>query len=166
MVVPEFLRAYWRMEYITAPKDSFPGGNPFVHLPHWGDDRRALIVYRNKYNYLLLNKFPYNPGHLLAVPYRAAAHLNELSVEERADLMETIVIAQDLLTRALRPDGFNTGFYFGAAAGAGIPVHLHGHIVPRWQGDSNFMPVLGGVRILPEALEATWEKLRAHLPPV
>lgn len=123
-----------------------------------GDDRAALIVARSRWSYLILNRFPYNPGHLLAVPYREVADVEELSSAERADLMDAIVAAKRLLAAALKPDGFNIGFNLGSASGGSIP-HLHAHIVPRWQGDNNFMPVLGHTRILPQSLEATWERL-------
>jgi len=146
------------MEYIAAPR--YPETDrPFSELPALGDDARALIVYRSRLSYLLMNRYPYNPGHLLAIPYREVTDIEELSVEERGDLGETLVYAKRLLTAALRPDGFNIGYNLGSAAGGSI-AHLHAHIVPRWQGDSNFMPVLGGTRILPQSLEALWARLR------
>lgn len=161
--VPEFLHAYWRMEYIVD-EEGRRRGNPFVELPLLGDDRKALIVYRGESAYLVLNRYPYNPGHLLAIPYREVPELEELEVAERAELMDLIVLGQQALRKAMRPDGFNVGFNFGKMAGAGIPSHLHAHIVPRWNGDTNFMPVLGRTRVLPEALDATWEKLRKEFP--
>ncbi len=160
----EILNAYWRMEYVTSPSDGDAGhANPFAELPRAGDDRKALIVHRAEHNYLVLNKFPYNPGHLLAVPYEAVPELADLPQAARAELMELVVFAQDLLRRAMNPDGFNVGMNLGKVSGAGIPGHLHMHIVPRWSGDTNFMPVIGRTRTLPQALEATWEALRAHL---
>lgn len=152
------LHAYWRMEYIEAP--GFPSGmeRPFTELPALGDDRKALIVHRSALSYLILNRYPYNPGHLLAVPFREAVEIDQLPPEERADLMEEIVLGRRLLAEALKPDGFNVGFNFGSAAGGSIP-HLHAHIVPRWNGDTNFMPVLGSTRVLPQSLAATWERL-------
>ncbi len=158
------LHAYWRMSYIAAPK-SPRDGRLFRDLPALGDDRAALIVHRSRRSYLVLNKFPYNPGHLLAVPFREARELNELTPAERADLMEEINLGQRILKAAVNPDGFNIGFNFGSAAGGSIP-HLHAHIVPRWNGDTNFMPVLGQTRILPQALAATYERLAAVLPQV
>ena len=152
------LHAYWRMEYIQAP--SYPSGMdlPFTQLPALGDDRAALIVHRAPLSYLLLNRYPYNPGHLLAVPFRDVSDLEALSREERSDLMEEIAFGKRLLTAAIKPDGFNVGFNFGSAAGGSIP-HLHAHIVPRWNGDTNFMPVLGATRTLPQSLESTWTRL-------
>jgi len=154
------LHAYWRMDYIEAPR--FPGARqrPFTDLPGLGDDRKALIVHRSRLSYLILNRYPYNPGHLLAVPFRDVAELEQLSAKGRADLMETITFARRLLAAAVRPDGFNIGFNLGSAAGGSI-AHLHAHIVPRWNGDTNFMPVLGETRVLPQALESTWERLAA-----
>jgi ATP adenylyltransferase len=155
----EQLHPYWRMEYIEAPR--YPETKrPFTELPALGDDRSALVVHRSQLSYLLMNRFPYNPGHLLAIPFREVSELEELNPAERADLMETVVFAKRLLTVAIKPDGFNVGFNLGSAAGGSI-AHLHGHIVPRWKGDNNFMPVIGHTRILPQSLDATWERLSA-----
>ncbi len=151
------LHAYWRMEYIEAPKAP-TGRRPFSELPALGDDRAALIVHRSALSYLMLNRFPYNPGHLLVIPFREVADLTELTSEENADLFRTLTFGELVLREALRPDGFNVGFNLGSAAGGSI-AHLHGHIVPRWAGDNNFMPVLGQTRVLPQALEALWDKL-------
>ena len=148
------------MEYVKAPKQDGTFGNPFAQLAESENDKEALIVWRNQRSYLILNKFPYNPGHLLAVPNREVADLCQLKAGERGELMETIVKGKSILTAALKPDGFNIGFNFGSAAGAGIPSHLHCHIVPRWKGDTNFMPVVGQTRVLPQALAETWEALR------
>jgi ATP adenylyltransferase len=155
------LHAYWRMEYIEAPRYPADMKRPFTELPALGDDRAALIVHRSPLSYLILNRFPYNPGHLLAVPFREVTELAELDAAERADLFDEIILGQRLLTAALRPEGFNIGFNLGAAVAGGSIAHLHGHIVPRWNGDNNFMPVLGQTRILPQSLDATWEKLAA-----
>lgn len=158
------LHPYWRMEYIETTK--WPKvEKPFTALPALGDDRAALIVHRSALSFLILNRFPYNPGHLLAVPLREVAELAELTVAERADLMEITLLGQQLLQAALKPDGFNLGFNLGSAAGGSI-AHLHGHIVPRWNGDNNFMPVLGATRILPQSIEATYHRLREVLPAV
>jgi ATP adenylyltransferase len=131
---------------------------PFTELPLLGDDRAALIVHRSRLTYLVLNRFPYNPGHLLVVPFREVIDIEELTVEERADLIEETVIGKRMLTAALKPDGFNVGFNLGRVSGGSID-HLHAHIVPRWGGDNNFMPVIGQTRVLPQSLEATWSRL-------
>jgi ATP adenylyltransferase len=154
------LHAYWRMDYIEAPRYPATMKKPFTELPALGDDRAALIVHRAAFSYLLLNRFPYNPGHLLAVPFREVEELDELSQDERGDLMEEIVFARRLLAAAMRPDGVNIGFNLGSAAGGSI-AHLHAHVVPRWNGDNNFMPVVAQTRVLPQSLEATWERLEA-----
>ncbi len=155
------LHPHWRMEYIEAPRYPAAMKRPFTELPALGDDRAALIVHRSKLSYLILNRFPYNPGHLLAVPFHEVTGLEQLDAAERADLMEELILGQELLTSALKPEGFNIGFNLGSAVAGGSIAHLHGHIVPRWNGDNNFMPVVGQVRILPQALDATWEKLAA-----
>jgi ATP adenylyltransferase len=155
-----YLHSYWRMPYIEAPKPSDHGDDLFERLPENDDDEAVLILLRAEHSYLVMNKFPYNAGHLLAVPYRKAAHLRELEARERADLTDTIMRGQEILEKALSPDGFNIGFNLGKAAGAGIPEHIHCHIVPRWEGDTNFMPVLGETRVLPEAMSMMWKRLR------
>jgi ATP adenylyltransferase len=154
------LHAYWRMDYIEAPRYPATMKRPFTDLPLMGDDKAALIVHRSSLSYLVLNRFPYNPGHLLAVPFREVVDLDELTAEESADLMGEIIFARKLLATAMKPDGVNVGFNLGASAGGSI-AHLHGHIVPRWNGDNNFMPVIGQTRVLPQSLEATWERLSA-----
>jgi ATP adenylyltransferase len=163
------LHAYWRMEYIEAPRYPAEMKRPFTELPALGDDRAALIVHRSALSYLILNRFPYNPGHLLAVPFRDVTDLPQLEPAERADLFEEMILGQRLLSAALKPDAFNIGFNLGSAVAGGSIAHLHAHIVPRWNGDNNFMPVLAQTRILPQSLDTTWEKLAAavkSLPPV
>jgi len=159
------LHAYWRMEYIEAPRE-MSGGNPFTTLPALGDDAAALIIHRSKLSYLILNRFPYNAGHLLAIPFRDVPDLSDLTPAERTDLMEEIITAKEILKEALKPDAFNIGFNLGAAAGGSI-THLHAHIVPRWNGDTNFMPVIGQTRVLPQSLAAMYQRLRivAHRRP-
>lgn len=156
----EILHAYWRMDYLRSESDPLLGHpNPFVALPAMGDDAAALIVHRGNGCYVVLNRYPYNAGHLLVVPYREVARLDGLTADERAELMDLLVRSQAALTKVMQPDGFNVGFNFGCAAGAGIPTHLHAHVVPRWQGDSNFLTVIGKTRTLPQALEQTRELL-------
>ena len=154
------LHPYWRMEYIEAPRPA-ASARPFSELPGLGDDRAALIVHRTRLSYLMLNRFPYNPGHLLVIPFREVSDLTDLDPAEQADLMGALVFGEKLLRAVFRPDAFNIGFNIGRPAGGSID-HLHGHIVPRWTGDNNFMPVLGQTRILPQALDETWQKLAAE----
>jgi ATP adenylyltransferase len=145
------------MEYVAGPKEP-QTPRPFSDLPRLGDDRTALIVHRSRLSYLMLNRFPYNPGHLLAIPVREVDDLEALSAEEGADLVAEITFGKRLLRVVMKPDAFNIGFNLGRPSGGSID-HLHAHIVPRWTGDTNFMPVLGDTRILPESLDATWGKL-------
>ena len=154
----EQLHAYWRMDYIEAPRYPAAMKRPFTELPLAGDDRASLIVHRSTLSYLILNRFPYNPGHLLVVPFREVTDIEELTSDERADLFEELTYGKRLLTLAMKPDGVNVGFNLGSAAGGSI-AHLHGRVVPRWNGDNNFMPVLGQTRVLPQSLDATWVRL-------
>ena len=147
------------MEYIEASRAP-ESARPFTDLPALGDDRAALIVFRGRLSYLMLNRFPYAPGHLLAIPFRETGDIEDLSSEESADLFQSIILAKKLLRLTIKPDAFNVGFNLGAASGGSIG-HLHCHIVPRWHGDNNFMPVISHTRVLPQALGTMWEKLRA-----
>jgi len=155
------LHAYWRMPYILAPKNEKNYGNPFVRITKTGDDATEYILLRGRLNYIVMNRYPYNAGHLLVLPYREVSALDNLSQEERHELMDLIMEAQNILTRGLKPDGFNIGFNFGTAAGAGIPCHLHCHIVPRWNGDTNFMPVISNTRVLPDSMDAMYQRLHS-----
>ena len=158
----ERLHAYWRMPYILAPKNP-DEGNPFTQIHKTDNDRKEYILYRGKWNYIVMNRYPYNAGHLLVLPYREVGELEGLEPEERHELMDLIVTAKQVLTHALKPNGFNVGFNFGKAAGAGIPSHLHCHVVPRWDGDTNFMPVIGDTRVLPDSMDSMWERLHASV---
>ncbi|MDQ7857311.1 MAG: HIT domain-containing protein [Armatimonadota bacterium] len=150
------LWAPWRAAYVGGPK---PGGCVFCDAVAAGDDRAMLIVHRGAHGYLILNRFPYNSGHLMAVPYRHVARPQELSAEEHQALMALVVLALGALDRAMAPEGFNVGMNLGRAAGAGIDEHLHMHVVPRWVGDTNYMPVLGEVKVLPQHLDETYARL-------
>lgn len=157
----EFLHAYWRMDYIEAPKKNGPRNNPFVEIPLVQDEKSVRILYKGPHSFIVMNIFPYNPGHLMAIPYREVAEMHVLSSEERADLWESVIKAQEILTKGMQPDGFNIGINLGSAAGAGIPQHLHIHIVPRWNGDTNFLPVISQTKSLPQALDHLWDRLKA-----
>lgn len=160
----ERLHAYWRMPYILAPKNPANSDNPFTQIHQSGDDKKEYILYRGQWNYIVMNRYPYNAGHLLVLPFREVGELEALESQERHELMDLIIMAQQVLTRALHPSGFNIGFNLGKAAGAGIPCHLHCHIVPRWEGDNNFMPVIANTRVLPDSMDAMWERLHACMP--
>jgi ATP adenylyltransferase len=152
------LNAFGRAEYVEAKKG--PDYNPFIEIPNAKDEKSALLLKKSEFCYMVLNKFPYNAGHLLVIPFRKADRLDLLRPEERADIIEMITFAQVILQKALNPDGFNIGFNLGSAAGAGIPQHLHCHIVPRWVGDTNFMTVLDKTRIINQSPEEIWPRLK------
>jgi ATP adenylyltransferase len=123
------------------------------------EDEANLVVWRGALVYVVMNRYPYNTGHLLVLPYREVEDYDALTAEERAEMAEATALAMGWLRTALRPDGFNVGLNQGSAAGAGIPRHLHQHVVPRWRGDTNFMPVLGEAKVMPEDLGTTYRKL-------
>ncbi|KAA2256150.1 HIT domain-containing protein [Solihabitans fulvus] len=150
--------AYIRGE--NKPVDEQPHGCPFcelVRLP----DADALILARGEQVYAVLNLYPYNPGHLMVVPYRHVADYTELTAAETVELAEFTQRAMRVVRRAAAPHGFNLGMNQGAVAGAGIAAHLHQHLVPRWGGDSNFMPVIGQTKVLPQLLAETRELIAA-----
>ena len=156
MVAIDNLWAPWRLEYVTGDK---PDGCVLCDKQHV-DDEAGLVVARGEHVYAVLNLYPYNNGHLMIVPIRHVAELEELTRDESHE-------AQRMLERGIRAarsvlgaGGFNVGLNLGEAAGAGIASHLHWHLVPRWQGDTNFMPVLADVRVMPQHLSTTWKLLR------
>ena len=158
----ESLHAPWRIEYILAPKPE-SAESVFTRIAQSNDDEANHVIARDRTCFSLLNTYPYTGGHLLIVPYRQAADLNGLTEEELTDLMKLTRRCQNALTRVMKPDGFNIGLNLGRVAGAGVPGHLHIHVVPRWQGDTNFMPVLANTVVVPEALKELAAKLRAAL---
>jgi ATP adenylyltransferase len=147
------------MEYISAPQDE-GGGCLFCDKASAGDDEEHYVLARVGRAFAILNAFPYNPGHLMVAPFRHVADLEELQPDELADADGLLQRALRALKEASAPHGFNLGLNLGRVAGAGIPGHIHWHVVPRWNGDTNFMTVLGATRVLPEALAATYAKLR------
>lgn len=158
----ECLHAPWRIEYILAPK-SARGEGLFARIGQSNDDEANYVIARSRSCYALLNTFPYTGGHLMVVPYRQVADLDEMTDEEMTDLMKLARRCQGAVRRVMKPDGFNLGINLGKAAGAGIQEHLHLHIVPRWQGDSNFMPVVAQTSVVPQALRELAAQLRAAL---
>ncbi len=154
------LWAPWRMEFIGAEK---PKGCIFCDYPAApeAEDRRNLIVRRGVHAFTILNRYPYNSGHLMVVPRRHGADLAALAPAEWADLQEELRLAAAVLQATHRPEGINLGMNLGRAGGAGIADHLHWHLVPRWVGDNNFMPVLADVRVMVDHLDTTFEKIRA-----
>ena len=155
---PDRLQRLWsphRMSYIAeAPKASKSSEGPFTEIPKMSDEE-GLIVARGESVYAVLNLYPYNPGHLMVVPYRRVAALEDLTPAESAELMAFTQQAIRVIKRVSRPDGFNVGLNLGAAAGGSLSEHLHQHIVPRWGGDANFITVLGGAKVMPQLLRET-----------
>jgi len=153
------LWAPWRIEFIRGEKDNkcFLCDN---EQKNPDSEEEALIIYRGKTCFVIVNRFPYNSGHMMVSPYRHIGDIEKLTVEERHELMDLSVNCKKVLQAAMSPDAFNMGLNLGNAAGAGLADHIHMHIVPRWNGDTNFMPVLTNTRCVPEALEETAELLR------
>jgi ATP adenylyltransferase len=150
------LWAPWRIDYIRSEKS----GNCFLcAIIEEDHDRDNLLLYRGETCMVLLNRYPYSSGHLMVAPYRHIAMLNNLTNEEALEIHQLTTHAISVLRETIDPEGFNVGINLGLPAGAGLKDHLHQHIVPRWTGDTNFMPVLGGPRIIPEALTATYDLL-------
>ena len=159
----ETLHAPWRIQYILAPKPKHGDETVFTEIGQSSDDEANLVIARERTCYAVLNKYPYTGGHLMVVPYKQTPDLHGLTDDEMLDLMKLVRRCQDALTQVMHPNGFNIGINLGRAAGAGIEPHLHVHIVPRWAGDTNFMPVLGSTTVLPEALTELAAKLRTAL---
>jgi ATP adenylyltransferase len=156
------LHAPWRIEYILSPKPDLKEGL-FARIAQSSDDVENLVVVRDRTCFALLNRYPYNGGHLMVVPYKEVPDLNGLTDEEMADLWKLVRRCTNALKAVMKPDGFNIGINLGKVAGAGIAEHLHIHIVPRWLGDTNFMPVIAGTSVVPDALKEIAAKLRAEL---
>jgi ATP adenylyltransferase len=152
------------MEYIRPLRKKEPSGCLFCRVWQAEDDRQHHVLARRQHALLMLNRFPYNPGHLMVAVARHVARFEALTAPERADLLELTAVAERILEAAYQPHGMNYGANVGRVAGAGFPGHLHLHLVPRWDGDTNFMPVLSETKVLPESLSRTWSRLRAALP--
>ena len=158
----ESLHAPWRIQYILAPKNP-EGDSLFAKIAQSNDDVENFVVARDRTCFAVLNRFPYTGGHLLVLPYKETPDFNGLTDDEMCDLMKLTRRCQNALTKIMKPDGFNIGVNLGKVAGAGILEHLHIHIVPRWNGDTNFMPVIANTTVLPEALKELAAKLRTEL---
>ena len=153
----ETLWAPWRFEYFAKP-DS---GDFLAEAARSSDDRGNLVLTRRKNSFLMMNRYPYTVGHLMAVPYRKVGQLGALGENEIAELFSLVVYGQNILRKIMKAQGFNIGMNIGECAGAGVPDHLHIHIVPRWSGDTNFMPMLSGTRVISENLQSLYERLMA-----
>lgn len=155
----EHLWSPWRMTYIEKHKEE--GGCVFCQALAMSDGPENLIIYRGKLAFIILNRFPYTSGHLMAVPYSHQASLESLEAPARADVFELATRSLAVLRQVYNPQGFNLGVNIGEAAGAGILDHVHLHVVPRWTGDTNFMSALSQTRVLPEILEDTYRRVRS-----
>jgi ATP adenylyltransferase len=159
----ECLHAPWRIQYILAPKAPASEVSLFTRIAQSGNDEEHHVIARDRTCYAVLNAYPYNGGHLMVVPYKQVADFADLTEEEMLDLMRLMRRCLHALRSVMKPDGFNIGVNLGKVAGAGITEHLHVHVVPRWNGDTNFMPVIGQTTVVPQALHELAGRLRAAL---
>lgn len=156
----KMLWAPWRMEYIRSKK---PKGCILCGKPEETDDTGNYILYRGKKNFVILNAYPYNPGHVMVAPYRHLASLEDFTDEELHEHYTIVSRVVKVLREVVNPAGFNLGVNIGKVAGTGIEDHVHTHIVPRWLGDTNFMPVVGEMRVISEGLAATYQQLKGKI---
>ena len=157
--MPQNLWAPWRMAYVTRADEQKGCFFCRAAAPD-ADDRRTLVVRRGETCFTMLNKYPYNNAHLLIAPNRHEADFAALTDAETLELMRTVSAAIEVLREVVGAQGFNVGWNLGRCAGAGAPDHIHAHVVPRWAGDTNFMPVLGDVKVIPQSLDDVWSRLR------
>jgi ATP adenylyltransferase len=155
----EQLWAPWRVTYIESNK---PVGCILCDKPKEANDEANYILFKGKLNFVIMNAYPYNPGHLMVAPYRHIPSPEDLTTAELQEHYELVTRVVKILREAYNPNGFNTGMNIGKVAGAGIDGHIHSHIVPRWQGDTNFMPVISDTRVIPQALAETYQKLKGR----
>ena len=153
------LWAPWRIEYIRAPKEK---GCVFCTKSETGDDRDNLVLFRGENSFILMNLYPYSNGHLMIAPYQHTSETTNLSRTTNTEIMTLVNQSMEILKTTMNAEGFNFGANLGKAAGAGIEEHLHYHVVPRWTGDTNFMPVLGHAKVMVEGLQETWDILIPH----
>lgn len=149
----------WRGKYIKGQTEDEPGC-PLCVAYQAGDDARKLVLLRGEFCYVLMNLYPYNPGHLMVTPYAHTADFANLPAPAATELIQLGQRCTTVLQQAMRPHGFNLGMNLGRGAGAGIDEHLHLHVVPRWNGDTNFMPLIAGVKLIPEAIDDTYAALK------
>ena len=161
----DVLHAPWRIQYILSPKPPASEVSLFSRIAQSNDDVANHVILRGRSCFGMLNTYPYNGGHLMVIPYRQVSDLPELTDEEMLELMKLTRQCQAALRQVVKPEGFNIGINLGRVAGAGIAEHLHLHIVPRWSGDTNFMPVIGSTSVVPQALTELAAQLRAVLNP-
>jgi len=157
----DYLWTPWRYAYVTSAGKT--SGCIFCDLPKQNDDAKTRIVYRGEHCFIILNTYPYTPGHVMIVPYEHLSELRKLSTHAAHEMMNECQRMESILRDLYHPDGVNLGMNIGAAAGAGVAGHIHMHALPRWVADANFMSVVGETRILPESLEITYERIRKAL---
>jgi ATP adenylyltransferase len=157
----DYLWTPWRYAYVSAAEKTT--GCVFCEAVNAGDDAKARIVYRGQQCFVILNTFPYTPGHVMIVPYAHLDELRKLPSDAAHEMMDLSQRMESVLRELYRPDGINLGMNIGKAAGAGIAGHIHMHVLPRWVADANFLSVVGETRVLPETLEETWKRMRAAL---
>ncbi|UCF63783.1 MAG: HIT domain-containing protein [bacterium] len=155
----ENLWAPWRMEYILKEKQGISEPCIFCHRLKQKRDRKNLILYRSEDAFIIMNRYPYNNGHLMVVPYRHSGDISDLETDEKADLFHLVQLSIQVLQKDMIPHGFNIGMNLGRVAGAGVEDHIHFHVVPRWNGDTNFMPVISNTKVISEALDKSYQKL-------
>ena len=156
----EKLFAPWRIEYINSKKTK---DCIFCSLPKENADKKNLILYRGKLAFAIMNNYPYNPGHVMVAPYRHVASIENLTEREYQEIFKIVNIVLKAIKNRMNPQGFNIGINLGTVAGAGIVDHVHVHIVPRWNGDTNFMPVISEVKVIPQALQETYTELKKSI---
>jgi len=161
----KFLYVPWRSNYVTGTRDKNKRSGeqadcPFCVQPTMEEDKKHFILGRYKYNFVILNLHPYNTGHLMVIPYRHVKSLSELNKDEKCELMELLSLSTGILEDKLKPDGINIGMNLGKAAGAGIPTHIHMHVIPRWLGDTNFLPVIAETKTISVDLNKIYADLK------
>jgi ATP adenylyltransferase len=149
----------WRLAYVSDIESARDDKCIFCTKPAGDDDRAELILHRGETAYIIMNLYPYNTGHVMVAPYRHVGAIEELTETEARELMDLTTLAVETIKEEMRPQGFNLGMNLGSAAGAGFAEHLHMHIVPRWHGDTNFMPVVGKSKVMPETVEGSYSRL-------
>ncbi len=154
------LWAPWRIEYIRMEKMD---ECIFCKFPEEEDDEKNLILYRGKHAFVIMNNYPYNPGHVMVAPYRHVGEIEDLSEEEWEDVHTLTTLMVRAIKRAMNPQGFNIGLNIGGVAGAGIEGHLHVHIVPRWNGDTNFMPVISDTKVIVQGIRENYKELKREI---
>ncbi len=152
----DILWAPWRIDYIKQSKEP---GCIFCIKPAENQDKKNFIIFRGASSFVIMNYYPYNNGHLMIVPFRHTSDLTDLTDNEKLEMMNLLALSKEALTKTMSPHGFNIGMNLGQVAGAGVKDHLHFHIVPRWDGDTNFMPICGHTKVVSEGLTETWEAL-------